>query len=98
MELGGAIYLTKDGRELEVCEVMEVSDDFVWPLKRREIEAFHADDAFGGADGPLGLWGDLVFEGEVIKFLRLSPKAAERAALELEAMDYADDFGFLEEA
>ena len=83
-EMGGAIYLLADGREIEVCEVAEVPDSFVWPPPPKPTTDFHVDDDFEGPKGPpfMWRWGDLVLEGETTKFLRLSPRAHERAVEE----------------
>lgn len=98
-ELGGAIYLMRDGREVEVCEVAEVPDDFVWPPKKQVVEqVFHVDDKFIDDEVPTcWRWGDLVFEGEVVKYLRQSPKAAARHREEDFMLDRIDDFGLMEE-
>jgi len=96
-ELGGAIYLMRDGREVEVCEVADVPDDFVWPPKQTEPEGFHVDDKFEIEAPSTWRWGDLVFEGETVKYLRQSAKAAARHAEEDLMHDRTDDWGLLEE-
>lgn len=91
-----ATYFSIDGREILVCEVASVPDDFVWPPKPKTAEEFHVDDGFA-AEVPLThRWGDLVFEGEVTRCIK-SARYDPLDALDDLILDEADDFDFLGE-
>lgn len=95
---GEAIYLTVDGREIPVCEAADVPDDFVWPPKNQVQLEFHADDKFEPEVPLLWRWGDLVFEGEVVRCVKGAPSDPElEAMMDNLRTDEADDFGFLRE-